>query len=107
MVVTVVSVEVYPARYINPMDLLCVEMWNCYKIARFCHPTNCVQILNILSRLLESPANTVIYPNLASLRLYYQELCQGIALCYQTYGKVLKSFDAGKSKDSSIACGTI
>ena len=35
---------------------------------------------------MKSPSNTVIYTVLASLRLYDQELCRGIALCYQTYG---------------------
>ena len=35
---------------------------------------------------MKSPSNTVIYTVLASLRLYDQELCRGIALSYQTYG---------------------
>jgi hypothetical protein len=34
----VVSVEVYPVRYVNTTDLPRVETWNCYKTARSCDP---------------------------------------------------------------------
>ena len=82
--VTVVSVEVYPVRYVNPTDLPYVEMWNCYKIARSCDPTNCVykNILNMLSRLWKA----------CQILWFFRfgiELCRGIANCYQTYSKVI------------------
>ena len=34
----VVSVEVYPIRYVNLTDLPRVEKWNSYKTARSCDP---------------------------------------------------------------------
>ena len=42
VVVIVVSVKVYPVRYVNTTDLPYAETWNCYKITRSCDLANCV-----------------------------------------------------------------
>ena len=42
MIVTIVSLKVFPVRYVNQIYLPYVEMWNCYEITRSRDLVNCV-----------------------------------------------------------------